>query len=275
MRCLCNSSINQFFQKNISVCSHWLQSYLIKRNTFKTIQNYQSNLSQTFDDLSVSSRLPQQGSRSSRPRSASLSPTSWSVECGVMEILTGIFAIRFRGEIFATGFSPVFPTDISQHFPTSFSPWQKGSFIDIIFTPTIRQISTFAMPNFDKFRQLQFFDRMNQIPTNSLFSCLSLLLYADYSKSIPFFNRQISSLLSFLFWTLYYYYTPKKIIFQPAYLKNFEHRILRNAFFSLTIKLFEYQSNFKAPLKYMPDFKKIYQNSFAKFRHGFYSYIIR
>lgn len=51
----------------------------------------------------------------------------------------------------------------------------------------------------DKFFKIRFFDRMNQIPTNSLFFVLLITIICRYSKSIHFFNRQISSLLSFLF----------------------------------------------------------------------------
>lgn len=105
------------------------------------------------------------------------------------------FAILFFFRQDSTGFS--FAT--FRPILTNFDHDKKSKLSTLFDTDIYRQISTFPMSNFDKFRPLQFFDKFRPIPTNSLFSCFSLLLYADYSKSIPFFNRQISSLLSFLF----------------------------------------------------------------------------
>lgn len=105
------------------------------------------------------------------------------------------FAILFFFRQDSTGFS--FAT--FRPILTNFDHDKKSKLSTLFDTDFYRQISTFPMPNFDKFRPLQFFDKFRPIPTNSLFSCFSLLLYADYSKSIHFFNRQISSLLSFLF----------------------------------------------------------------------------
>lgn len=104
----------------------------------------------------------------------------------------GILPQVFRYSLFlSTGFDRIFIRHLSTN-SDKFRPRQKVQTFD---TVRHRHLST----NFDKFRPLQFFDKFRPIPTNSLFSCLSLLLYADYSKSIHFFNRQISSLLSFLF----------------------------------------------------------------------------
>ena len=105
------------------------------------------------------------------------------------------FAILFFFRQDSTGFS--FAT--FRPILTNFDHDKKSKLSTLFDTDFYRQISTFPMSNFDKFRPLQFFDKFRPIPTNSLFSCFSLLLYADYSKSIHFFNRQISSLLSFLF----------------------------------------------------------------------------
>lgn len=105
------------------------------------------------------------------------------------------FAILFFFRQDSTGFS--FAT--FRPILTIFDHDKKSKLSTLFDTDIYRQISTFPMPNFDKFRPLQFFDKFRPIPTNSLFFDLTLLLYADYSKSIHFFNRQISSLLSFLF----------------------------------------------------------------------------
>ena len=108
----------------------------------------------------------------------------------------GILPQVFRYSLFlSTGFS--FAT--FRPILTNFDHDKKSKLSTPFDTDIYRQISTFPMSNFDKFRPSSVFDKFRPIPTNSLFFDLTLLLYADYSKSIHFFNRQISSLLSFLF----------------------------------------------------------------------------
>lgn len=105
------------------------------------------------------------------------------------------FAILFFFRQDSTGFS--FAT--FRPILTNFDHDKKSKLSTLFDTDIYRQISTFPMSNFDKFRPSSVFDKFRPIPTNSLFFDLTLLLYADYSKSIHFFNRQIPSLLSFLF----------------------------------------------------------------------------
>ena len=105
------------------------------------------------------------------------------------------FAILFFFRQDSTGFS--FAT--FRPILTNFDHDKKSKLSTLFDTDFYRQISTFPMPNFDKFRPLQFFDKFRPIPTNSLFFVPLITIICRYSKSIHFFNRQISSLLSFLF----------------------------------------------------------------------------
>ena len=90
----------------------------------------------------------------------------------------GFFAILFFFRQDSTGFS--FAT--FRPILTNFDHDKKSKLSTLFDTDIYRQISTFPMPNFDKFRPLQFFDKFRPIPTNSLFFDLTVLLYADIQK---------------------------------------------------------------------------------------------
>ena len=147
---------------------------------------------------------------------------------GVMEWwgYPGFFAIVLRE--FAPGFSLFsFSFDKFRAVSTGFSfdqIWQiltnfdhdKKSKLSTLFdTDFYRQISTFPMSNFDKFRPLQFFDKFRPIPTNSLFSCFSLLLYADIQKVYIFLIDKFRACSPFLFVTSQFYYNIKIFKNQP------------------------------------------------------------
>ena len=93
-------------------------------------------------------------------------------------VLVGILPQVFRYSLFlSTGFDRIFIRHLSTN-SDKFRPRQKVQTFD---TVRHRHLST----NFDiphaKFRQIStssVFDKFRPIPTNSLFSCLSLLLYS-------------------------------------------------------------------------------------------------
>ena len=129
------------------------------------------------------------------------------------------FAILFFFRQDSTGFS--FAT--FRPILTNFDHDKKSKLSTLFDTDIYRQISTFPMSNFDKFRPLQFFDKFRPIPTNSLFFDLTVLLYADIQKVFIFLIDKFRACSPFFFVTSQFYYNTKKFYFQPVYLKNFEH----------------------------------------------------
>ena len=115
------------------------------------------------------------------------------------------FAILFFFRQDSTGFS--FAT--FRPILTNFDHDKKSKLSTLFDTDIYRQISTFPMSNFDKFRPLQFFDKFRPIPTNSLFSCFSLLLYADIQKVYIFLIDKFRACSPFLFVTSQFYYNTK------------------------------------------------------------------
>ena len=105
------------------------------------------------------------------------------------------FAILFFFRQDSTGFS--FAT--FRPILTNFDHDKKSKLSTLFDTDIYRQISTFPMSNFDKFRPLQFFDKFRPIPTNSLFSCFSLLLYADIQKVYIFLTEKFRACSPFFF----------------------------------------------------------------------------
>ena len=118
------------------------------------------------------------------------------VGCGVA---TGFFAF-FVGDShrISTTVPTGFPFDILQQISTTFDHDKKSKLSTLFDTDIYRQISTFPMPNFDKFRPLQFSISLDQF-RQTLYFRASHYYYMPIIPKVYLFliDKFRSALLSF------------------------------------------------------------------------------